>query len=82
MIAIATSLLFGLAACMALVVVWLSVRSGVALGMALLAEPERSGAGIRHRPRSPARRGRAAIFPAARDRATAAPSLWPRHAAA
>jgi hypothetical protein len=80
MIAIATSLLFGLAASMALVVVWLSVRSGLAAGMTLLADPQLAGA--RTRQPGPTNRRRAAIFPAERDRAKAARCARPQRAAA
>jgi len=86
MIAIVTSLLFGLAASMAFVVVWLSLRSGIALGMRLLAGPELSGAraplSARTRGHAPRSRSRGAIFPAERDRAMAVPFARPRHAAA
>jgi hypothetical protein len=80
MIAIAISLLFGLAASLALLVVSLSVRSGLAAGMTLLANPERAGA--RTRQPEPASQRRAAIFPAERDRARAARCARPQRAAA
>ena len=63
MIAIATSLLFGLAATMAMMVVWLSLRSGIMLGMALLRDPEPAHRGVGEVRRPAESERRAAIFP-------------------
>ena len=79
MIAIAISLLFGLAASIALVVVWLSVRSGFALSMTLLNGPEVAD---HNSPRPPVSRSRPTIFPARQDYASAGPGRWPRRAGA
>ncbi len=71
MITIAVSLLFGLAAFLALMVVGLCLHSGLALGMALLARPDLTGQPTPARRNGGARQTPAAIFPKARDHATA-----------
>ena len=82
MIAIAISLLFGLAAFFALAVVGLSLRSGLALGVALLALPELETEAAHNRRNKPLHRNRPAIFPVARDHARAGLRRQPPRVAA